>query len=151
MIQDLGFYNSGVCHQFVGRLICRFTNHESFGCGLILPINKLQSNRKEEKERERKKTHKKNRKQKLSIALVQAGHKVKLSSQSQLHQLTAADLKAGPHQLTAQLILLYASNWQTSNGAPYLSCSSLPTFAASSASCFTTHLHPSSSFHSVSD
>ncbi len=77
---------------------------------------------------------------KLSIVLVQAGHVVMHSSQSQLHQLTAADLKAGPHQLTAQLILLYASNWQTSNGVPYLSHSSLPTFAASSASHFATQL-----------
>ncbi len=45
-----------------------------------------------------------------------------------------------------QLILLYASSWQTSNGAPYLSRSSLPAFAASSASHIATHLHPSSSF-----
>ncbi len=52
----------------------------------------------------------------------------------------SSDLKAGPHQLTAQLILLKASNWQTSNGAPYLSRSSLPTFVASSARHFASSL-----------
>lgn len=54
-----------------------------------------------------------------------------------LHNLS--DLMASPDQP----ILFCALNWKISYKAHYLSC--LPTLPASSASCFATHLHPSSS------
>ena len=70
------------------------------------------------------------------------------------HWATSADSSADSlssiqlayNQLMDQLIPLEASDHQTSFKGPHISCFSLLTVAASTGSCFETHLYPSTSF-----